>query len=82
MEFFFSDYITINKWSFENDYYDNQIENAKDFNCEDDREDNDDDDEVTLDFIYDSNVSINFIVFLYLLLCLLSFNNIACCWFH
>ncbi|CAF4765528.1 unnamed protein product, partial [Rotaria magnacalcarata] len=48
--------------------YDNQIENAKDFNCDDDREDNDD--EVVLEFIYDNNVSINFSVFLYLLVCL------------
>ncbi|CAF3429671.1 unnamed protein product [Rotaria socialis] len=47
---------------FDDTKYDNQIENAKDFNCDDDCEDNDaHDDEVALDFIYDDNASINFI---------------------
>ncbi|CAF3412170.1 unnamed protein product, partial [Rotaria socialis] len=54
----------INKFSFDDDYdsdiqYDNQMENTRNLNCEDDHEDNDE--EVSLEFIYDNNDDASFI---------------------
>ncbi|CAF2080525.1 unnamed protein product, partial [Rotaria magnacalcarata] len=55
---------SIRKFSFDDDFdsdieYDNPMENTRNLNCEDDNEDNDE--EVSLEFIYDNNDDASFI---------------------